>query len=309
MGVFSLPSELLLSFQESCRWWVENQVNHDMLSPQQKQNWDNFCQKTVLCKDIESLLELIETYLEPRAFSESAFFTGYYEPTLKGSLTKSDVYPVPLYSLPDNPKFSRQEIRQGALKDQGCELVYVDDAVDAFFLEIQGSGRIELKNGDVLRLGYAGQNGFPYTAIGKVLKESGKLTSPITMDTIKTWLRTHLDEANEVMDQNRSYVFFKKLPSLSSAKGPLGTQKLPLSPMMSVACDTVHWPFGMLIHYDLQEPSMKGFALTQDTGGAIKGPLRFDLFCGHGREAESLAGNLQTQAKVTAFLPKDRKCE
>jgi len=293
---------------------LETKASHKSFSVQQHENWSAFCHAVGDCDNLESLSLLIDDYLELTVFEEDAFFTGYYEPTLKGSMTPSSLYSIPLYKEPNqlvNGKpiqqtFSRKQIREGALTHLGCELVYVSDAVDAFFLEIQGSGRIEMEDGSVFRVGYAGQNGFPYTPIGRALKEKGCLDSQnITMQSIKAWLRGNPEEAFHIMDLNESYVFFKEiLKGEPPHLGPLGTQRLPLTSMMSVACDAEHWPFGMILIYDLKSPSLSGVALTQDTGGAIKGPLRFDLFCGFGKEAEEISGSLKTQARVCAYLPK-----
>lgn len=205
---------------------------------------------------------------------------------------------------------TRKNIRDGALLEHNLELVYVNDSIDAFFLEIQGSGRIELDNGDLLRVGYAGQNGHPFTPIGRLLKERGALLpDAISLQTIKQWLRDHPHEAHTVMDHNESYVFFKEILGGDSMSGPIGTQQLPLTPLHSLACDGSYWPFGMLVVYELNHPLSGGtfthMALTQDTGGAIKGHLRFDLFCGHGEPAENLAGHLKHFGKISSYLPKN----
>ncbi len=257
----------------------------------------------------DDINHLVHRYLEPLTLNEKAFFTGYYEPTLQGSLRHSEDYPIPLYTTPNNKKQTRKAIRDGCLRGQGLELVYVRDDIDAFFLEIQGSGRVELDDGKILRVGYADQNGYPFTPIGRILKERGEIDpNEISLRTIKQWLRENPDRAHSVMNMNESYVFFKAILQGDTFSGPIGTQKQPLTPLHSLACDPSYWPFGMLFHYRLRHPrtneELSHMALTQDTGGAIKGPFRFDLFCGYGRAAEDLAGHLKDWGKMTVFLPK-----
>jgi len=265
-------------------------------------------------------------------------FTGYYEPTLHGSRKPSGRYTVPLYRRPPElvmvdlglfreewkgrriagrvergsllPYPDRAEIRAGSLAGRGLELAWVDDPVDAFFLEIQGSGRIELAEGGVLRVGYAAQNGQPYFAIGHDLVERGALKKEdVSLQSIRAWLLAHPQEAPQVMARNRSYVFFEEL----KGEGPLGAEGAVLTPGRSLAVDLKYLPLGALIWLDGSAPSPKEGApdrplrrllVAQDTGGAIRGPVRGDVFWGHGEEAAVVAGRMKHMGRIWLLLPK-----
>ncbi len=307
-----ITQDFFNALQKSCAWHLAQKAPILLFTPGQYENWLTFCE-AVQGIDQNQAYPLINHFFEEMCFDEAAFFTGYYEPTLKGSLTQSAAYPTPLYQIPTFKNFSRQAIDQGALKNKNLELVYVTDAVDAFFLEIQGSGRIELDNHTVMRVGYAGQNGYPFTPIGRVLKERGAIhPNHVSLQTIKEWLHNHPQEIENILHLNESYVFFKEILQGDQLSGPIGTQQLPLTPMHSLACDAAVWPFGMIIAYEVQHPVTKkrirNLALTQDTGGAIKGKMRFDLFCGHGKDAENLAGHLKNDGVIRFLCPKKDLC-
>jgi membrane-bound lytic murein transglycosylase A len=236
-------------------------------------------------------------------------FTGYYEPLLKGSLTPSTVYHTPLYALPDETevdfKIPRTDIVKGALANKGLELVWVDDAIAAFFLQIQGSGRIVLENGEVLRLGYAGTNHHAYYPIGKTLIEKKILPAEeVTLQSITRWLKDNLAYAEDLMSENQSYVFFKIL----SNKGPIGTQGVPLTPHYSLAVDPFHIPLGSLLWVNISHPlnggeKLQHLMVAQDTGGAIKGAFRGDYFWGFGENTEKCAGCMNVRGESFIFLP------
>ncbi len=285
----------------SCTWWVMCSERHPAFSQTQQKNWMDFCHGVVRGERLEVLFD---RYLEESP-SEEAFFTGYFEPTLYGSLVMSEQYSVPLFALPEGEKtFSRKEIREGALLEKSLILVYVSCPVDAFFLEIQGSGRVILENGDVLRLGYAGQNGYPYQAIGKFVKEDPDFHGDMDFHALKAFLKADLKRAESYMDRNESYVFFKEiLKGSPKSAGPIGTQGVSLTPRHSLACDPIYYPFGLPVLATVSGV-FKEMTLTQDTGGAIKGPLRFDYFTGYGAQAENLAGSLKHSGRVSIFFPK-----
>lgn len=302
------------ALQASCAHTLEVNQKHEVLADLEWQCFKEFCASVLEINDVAGLPQLFHHYLKPITFEEKAFVTGYFEPTLYGSRRKSQDFATPLYKLPENPKlFSRKEIREGSLNDQGLELIYVSCPIDAFFLEIQGSGRIILEDGSTMRVGYAGQNGRAYTAIGKIVKEQG-LLAEVNYHTLKAFLKEklsdkeYLDElyslAHIVMDQNESYVFFKEiLKNAPVEAGPIGTQGLSLTPMHSVACDPIFWPFGIPLLLNLEDKGLQKAVLTQDTGGAIKGHMRFDYFTGYGPAAESLAGYLKDEAQIVGFWP------
>ena len=282
-----------------------------------------------------------ERWFEPHAVANNdradGLFTGYYEASLNGSRRQSVRYATPLHARPDDlvmvdlgdfrdhlkgeriagrvrdgrlkPYEQRSEIVSGALEARDLEIVWVDNPVDAFFLQIQGSGRIALDDGSEMRVGYAGQNGHPYTAIGKVLIESGALTrEAVSMQSIRAWLEANPGEADAVMDQNRSYVFFDIL----DGEGPLGAQGIALTTGRSLAVDRKFMPLSAPIWLDTVAPLADGsgerplqqLMIAQDTGGAIRGPVRGDVFWGHGDEAAAVAGRMKSRGRYYLLLPK-----
>jgi len=253
-----------------------------------------------------------------------AFATGYYEPEIAGSRTPQPGY-VPIYGLPPDlvrctrpdgttgrgridengtcvPYFSRPEIEDGALATQGIVLAWAKDAVDLFFLEIQGSGRIRFDDGSIMRVGYAGQNGRDYVAIGRLLRDRGILPpGGANMQAIKDWIRANPDQGRELMRENLSYVFFKEL----TGPGPLGALNVPVTERSTVAADPSFVPLGAPIYLtDADRREVDGLWVAQDTGGAIKGPNRFDTFWGAGPEAVAIAGGMSANGQALILVPK-----
>jgi len=253
-----------------------------------------------------------------------AFATGYYEPEIEGSRTPQPGY-VPIYrqppdlvrcTKPDGTTgrgrvdetgtcvlyFTRPEIEDGALQGKGLELAWAKDPVDLFFLEIQGSGRIRFDDGTVMRVGYAGQNGRDYVAIGRLLRDRGVLPpGGANMQSIKDWIRANPDQGRALMRENLSYVFFKEL----TGAGPLGALNVPVTPHGSVAADPNYVPLGAPIYIaKADRPEIKGLWVAQDTGGAIKGPNRFDTFWGAGPEAVATAGGMSANGEALILVPK-----
>jgi membrane-bound lytic murein transglycosylase A len=253
-----------------------------------------------------------------------AFMTGYYEPEIEGSRTPQPGY-VPIYRLPSDLVrctkvdgttgrgridetgacilyYTRAEIEDGALAGKGLELAWAKDPVDLFFLEIQGSGRIRFPDGTIMRVGYAGQNGRDYIAIGRLLRDRGILPpGGANMQTIKDWIRANPDQGRELMRENLSYVFFKEL----TGPGPLGALNVPVTPRASVAADPNFVPLGAPIYlHKADRPEVDGLWVAQDTGGAIKGPNRFDTFWGSGPEAVAIAGGMSASGDALILVPK-----
>lgn len=284
-------------------------------------------------------------YLAGNNGDPNGLFTGYFEPELKGSLTRGGRYVVPLYGRPADlvtvdlglfredwrgtsiagrvhdgtlrPYPTRAEIEAGALKSihrrdgAPLELVWVDDAIDAFFLQIQGSGLVDLDDGRVMRVGYAASNGRPYVAIGRELIQLGALQpGQVTMPAIRAWLIAHPAEAASVMDKDPSFVFFRPLPPPASADdGPPGAEGVPLTPGRSLAVDRRFLPLGVPVWLDAEDPLAKDKRLqrlfiAQDTGGAIRGPVRGDVFWGHGADAALRAGQMRSSGRYWIFLPR-----
>lgn len=256
----------------------------------------------------------------------TAFVTGYYEPEILGARTHLPGYDVPIYARPADlvdadaaaiaagaprrgrvengvvvPYYERAEIEDGALANRGLEIAWAADPVALFFLEIQGSGRLRLPDGGVMRIGYAGQNGRDYVAIGKLMKDRGLLEpGHTTMQDIVAWLRAHPEEGKALMRENKSYVFFKELTGL----GPLGALGAPVTPRATVAADARFTPLGAPVLLDLDRAEANGLWVAQDTGGAIKGANRFDTFWGAGEEAAALAGGMTGRGHAWLLLPR-----
>ena len=246
--------------------------------------------------------------------NEQGLFTGYYEPVLYGSLRKEGDYKYPLYAAPpelagNKPYYSREEIDNGILAKRKLELVWVDDPVMVFFLQIQGSGRVRLKNGRELRIGYADQNGHPYISLGKIMGDEGYLSKDgVDFFTIRQWMYEHPRQAITLMQRNPSYVFFKIIDK-PVVVGSIGA---PLTPKRSIAIDNNHIPYGLPLYMETNLPSRNGMTapfnrlmIAQDTGGAIRSPVRADIFFGVGDEAEYLAGNMKNRGVYNLLVPKE----
>ena len=262
--------------------------------------------------------------------------TGYYEPLLKGSWERSEEFRYPLYGVPKDllivdlggiyPELKNMRLRgkldgnrvvpyydRAQLDDdqdllQGTEILWVNSLVDVFFLHVQGSGRVQLMDGSTTAVGYAGQNGHPYQSIGKVLTEMGELEKEeVTLFTIKDWLKSNPTRLNEILSRNPSYIFFELRDA--QADGPVGALNVALTPRRSIAVDRNVIPLGAPVWLQTTLPNEKQsplnkLMLAQDTGGAIKGHVRADVFWGRGDEAEKMAGLMKQQGKLFVLLPK-----
>jgi membrane-bound lytic murein transglycosylase A len=237
----------------------------------------------------------------------TGFATGYYEAELRGARKPDARYRFPIYRPPPGPvAHDRAAIEAGALAGKGLEILWVDDARDAFFLHVQGSGRVTMNDGTVVRLGFAGRNSHPYTAIGRILVERGIMArEDVTMKTIRDWIAAHPEDGAALMRENRSYIFFRELVG----EGPLGAEGVALTPERSVAVDPAHLPFGLPLYVATRDPldpsrPLRRLVVAQDQGSAIKGPLRVDLFFGAGAKAEARAGALKHPAELFVLRPK-----
>jgi membrane-bound lytic murein transglycosylase A len=234
-------------------------------------------------------------------------FTGYFEITLHGSRHRGGAFRVPIYRRPPDPqRYTRAEIEDGALGGQGLELLWVDDPVDAFFLEIQSSGRVRLKEGGTVRVGYDGSNGKPYVAVGRLLVEQGVMPrEEVTMASIRGWMTAHPKEGAALRRDNTSFVFFRELVG----DGPLGAERVVLTAGRSLAVDRAFIPLGLPIWLEAQQrfapEAIHRLVIAQDAGGAIKGPVRGDLFWGHGEAAGAGAGAMNASGRYYLLVPKD----
>jgi membrane-bound lytic murein transglycosylase A len=275
--------------------------------------------------------------------------TGYYEPLLRGSRRKEGPYRYPLYAAPEDllivdlaeinpelkhlrlrgrlegrrvvPYYPRAEIERGLPGLAGRELLWVDDPVDLFFLQIQGSGRVRLPTGELVRVGYADQNGQPYKSIGRYLVEQGELKlEQASMQGIKAWGAANPAKVDALLKHNPSYVFFRELPGAdgiqgsatggaASTPGPVGALGVALTPERSIAVDPRHIPLGAPVYLATTWPGstqpLQRLVLAQDTGGAIRGAVRADYFWGFGEAAGAQAGRMRQSARLWVLLPRD----
>jgi membrane-bound lytic murein transglycosylase A len=232
-------------------------------------------------------------------------FTGYFEIVLNGSRNRVGKYQTPLYRRPSEPgRYTRAEIEDGALAGQNLELVWVDDPVGAFFLEIQGSGQIRLRKGGMLRVNYDGANGKTYVAVGRLLVERGILPRDgVTMKTIQQWMKANPEDGAALRRENLSYVFFREI----KGDGPIGAEQVVLTAGRSLAVDRRFIALGVPIWLDAAERFSSNvhrqLVVAQDTGGAIRGPVRGDLYWGSGPEAGNSAGAMNARGRYYLLLP------
>lgn len=245
---------------------------------------------------------------------QEALFTGYFEPELDGSRIRTDRYKYPIYKMPpearaEGPWLSRREILTGqAMTDRGLEIAWVDDPVELFFLQIQGSGRIRLADGGALRVGYGGANGHPYRSVGAELIRQGVLGAhQVSAQMIKAWVRKNPEAGAELLFHNPSYVFFREVTRIAPEFGPLGAMNRSVTTMRSIAADPAYTPLGapVWVEKDGKEP-LRRLMIAQDTGAAIKGAQRADIFFGTGDEAGQTAGRLKDSGRMVLLLPIQR---
>jgi membrane-bound lytic murein transglycosylase A len=258
-------------------------------------------------------------------------FTGYYEPEIRGSRSRHGAYQTPLYGLPADlirvdlsqfaPQFKGEHISgrldgrklvpyadRAEINAKGLSsakiLFWCDDPIALFFLQIQGSGRVQFDDGSVARIAYAGENGRPYTAIGRVLLANGELAKDkISLATIRDWLKAHPKLARGVMEANRSFIFFEEKMLGDTSLGSNGVEGVPLTPRGSMAIDLRKNALGAP-YYVAADP-VKALLIAQDTGGAIRGAVRGDVFFGFGEKAEQQAGGMKAQGRLFVLLPND----
>ncbi len=254
---------------------------------------------------------------------EEGLLTGYYQPQVRGSRRREAGFEVPLYRRPSDlieaspgdmsagrlvdgklqPYYSRAEIDAGVLSGQGLELVWLASPIDAFFISIQGSAEIRLADGSLLRIGVAGSNGLGYVAIGRVLIEQGEIPADrISLQSLRAWLIAHPDRAPGLMERNPRYIFFHEI----EGDGPVGAEGVALTPGRSLAVDPSFLPFGAPVYLDTQDGTgapLRRLMLAQDSGAAIRGPLRGDVYWGEGSAAEAAAGPMNSSGKFYLLLP------
>jgi membrane-bound lytic murein transglycosylase A len=240
-------------------------------------------------------------------------FTGYYEPELRGSPQRTPRFAYPIYARPPELQdgqvyLDRAAIERGALRGRGLEIAWLEDPVEVFFLHIQGSGRIRMVDGRVIRVGYAGRNGHGYRSVGKEMVARGTMTADqVSAQGIKSYVRSNPSSGNDLLNVNPSYVFFRKIGDLPADKGPIGAMGRSITALRSVAIDPRFTPLGapVWIEKDGAKP-IRSLMVAQDTGGAIKGAQRADIFYGTGEQAGEAAGTVKDGGRMIVLLPIDR---
>lgn len=272
-------------------------------------SWQDACKAAVAADTVDAAWLARHFTISP--VTDEALVTGYFEPAVAGARQPSAAYPVPIHRPPtaSSPlrRLPRAAIEAGGLDGQGLELLWLADPVDAFFLHIQGSGQVRFPDGSTRRVGYAGDNGQPYRAIGRDLVEAGYIQrDEVSMQTIAAWLRAHPEAGVAMMQRNPRYIFFQML----DGEGPVGAQGVVLEPEHSLAVDPEYIPYGLPVWVDVEHPEagagrrLQRLTVAQDTGSAIKGPARADYFWGAGARAADLAGRMKSRGRLYVLLPR-----
>ncbi|MEM7687847.1 MAG: murein transglycosylase A [Pseudomonadota bacterium] len=322
----------LAGFVESCPQLLRRK---DVSGLAYGADWRPACEAAMTWRVGDARDFFLEFFETARVGDGAAFATGYFEPEIAGSRTRRLGFDVPVYQLPsdlirrwpeDVPQaertgrpplgrydasgdfvryYDRAEIEDGALEGRVPVIGYAADPVEFFFLQIQGSGRLRTPEGEVIRIGYAGQNGRGYTSVGKLMRERGLLGDgpgqyPGSMQGIMAYMRDNPAEGRALMRENQSWIFFREL----TGDGPLGALGVPVRREASVAADPRFVPLGAPVWLDLDRDEADGLWIAQDTGGAIKGANRFDTFWGGGEEARAIAGGMSGRGQALLLLPK-----
>ncbi|KTD26286.1 murein transglycosylase A [Legionella israelensis] len=336
----------LIAFKTSCKAFLKQNPDRKAGSsqiPMQVKDWQQVCRSAMDVSPVtnKNARLFFQRWFTPVEFYEDkpveGLFTGYYSPLLKGSLIQSEEYSVPLYGLPSNlvnvnlelfdetlrhrringrvengklvPFYTRKEINKGAIKDTAEVIVWVDDAIDRQFLEIQGSGVVELEDGQRIYVGYAGENGASFTPLARILIDKGVMTKDnASMQGIKRYLKSHPEEKNKILNQNKSFVFFQKL----GRDAAYGAQGVALTPGYSLAVDRKWVPLGTPIWLNTTSPGtqsdsenrLQRLMIAQDVGGAIRGPVRGDVYWGAGKKATNVAGRMKNKGYYWLLLPR-----
>ncbi|MBH0112215.1 murein transglycosylase A [Novosphingobium sp. YJ-S2-02] len=321
----------LAGFGESCPKLL---LREDLTGLTRPADWNSACAAARGWSPADAKGFFTQYFEAVRVGDSRAFATGYYEPEIVGSRTRQPGIEVPVYGMPSDlvraragdaqplesgrmpigrydeagrfvPYFERAQIEQGALEGRAPVIAWVADPVEFFFLQVQGSGRLRAPDGSVTRIGYAGQNGLAYTGIGKVMRDRGLLGEGPgqyagSMQGIMQYIRENPEAGRALMNENRSWVFFREL----TGDGPLGAMGVPVRARGSVATDPRFVPLGAPVWLDLDRAEADGLWVAQDTGGAIKGANRFDTFWGAGDDARLTAGGMSGRGEALVLVPK-----
>ena len=332
--------EALHAFLKSCLVLVSRAapVIHDVFET--PPDWRRVCAEAGQTDPDDQVASRLffETWFRPYLVTvrsaQDGLFTGYFEAELRGARTQDEKFKYPLYGVPSDlisvdlgrfdgrlrgrsvigrveggrmlPYYRRADIQQGSIGLRARVLAWVDDRIDAFLLHVQGSGRILLPDGDVLRVGYAGNNGYRYVSIGRALIKKGELSAgQVGWTQIRRWIETNPQKADALLAENPRYIFFREIPG----DGPIGAQGVALTPHRSLAVDLRYIPLGAPLWLDTAWPGggkrpLRRLMVAQDTGSAIKGPIRGDFFWGYGQDALAEAGRMKSRGNYYLLLPK-----
>ncbi|PSL17952.1 membrane-bound lytic murein transglycosylase A [Shimia abyssi] len=308
----------ILSFEELDGWAEDDheaarQVFLNTCIDFDEPDWQVLCGAATGIKDARNFFELL---FRPVLIEDGApgLFTGYFEPELDGARRPGGPYRYPVYKMPPEARnvtrwLTRREIEtSGVMSGRGLEIAWIDDPVELFFLQIQGSGRIRLQDGSHIRVGYGGANGHPYRSIGVELVRRGIYSAhQVSAQVIKNWVRRNPTDGPELLRHNDSFVFFRTVNRVSPEKGPLGAMNRSITTMRSVAVDPKFTPLGAPVWLEKDgEIPLRRLMIAQDTGSAIKGAQRADVFFGTGEEAGRAAGRLKDEGRMIVLFPIQR---
>ncbi|WP_245780898.1 murein transglycosylase A [Litoreibacter janthinus] len=313
--VEAAPTYEILKFEDLDGWAEDDhaaalEVFLETCADIKDAEWATLC---ALATSQPSARTFFELFFRPVLINgeEQALFTGYFEPELRGSRTRGGPYQYPLHSKPPEVAngstwYSRREIEeQNLLEGRGLELVWIDDPVDKFFLQVQGSGRVKLAEGGAMRVGYGGKNGHEYRSIGKELIRRG-IYEPhqVSAQVIQQWVKRNPVDGPELLRHNPSYVFFREVSEVPSHKGPLGAMNRSITPMRSIAVDPSFNTLGGPVWIEKGGATpLKRLMIAQDTGSAIKGAQRADVYYGTGDQAGRAAGRIRDRGRLVALMP------
>jgi membrane-bound lytic murein transglycosylase A len=314
------PSHQILEFSDLPDWDLDNHVEalrvfRETCMDMEGADWQSLCAMAHNADD-GGARAFFELFFRPVLIEDgkAGLFTGYFEPELNGARTPNARYRYPVYRMPPEARqtslwLSRRDIlTSGVMKGRGLEIAWVDDPVELFFLQIQGSGRIRLEDGSTIRLGYGGANGHPYRSIGQELVRRGIYNlHQVSAQVIQNWVRRNPGPGAELLMHNPSYVFFREIKRVAAHRGPLGAMNRSITPMRSIAVDPAFTPLGAPVWIEKNGQSrMHRLMIAQDTGSAIKGAQRADIFFGAGDEAGRKAGQLRDPGRMLVLMPIQR---
>jgi membrane-bound lytic murein transglycosylase A len=316
-AVSEAPAQLL-SFSDLDGWAEDDHaaaltVFRNTCADMEEPDWQGLCAVAATAPDARTFFEL---FFRPVLIGgdQTALFTGYFEPELDGSLQRTARHRFPVYRVPPEVSEGRQWLSRaeietsGVLEGRGLEIAWVDDAVELFFLQIQGSGRIRLSDGSVIRVGYGARNGHEYRSVGQEMVRRG-IYAPhqVSAQVIANWVRRNPAAGQELLHHNPSYIFFREVRIEDPSIGPLGAMNRSITPLRTIAVDPTYTPLGAPVWIEKggQGP-MHRLMIAQDTGGAIRGPQRADIFFGFGDAAGEAAGTVRDPGRMVVLLPIER---